>query len=184
MCANRVIGVLLGVLIGMLPAGAARANSPEDALKLAFTYNIARFVTWPEHTDSGDARAFHMCVLGQAPYRIAIDNLGNRRVDNLPIEVINLEADRAEGVHCDLAYLSADAGDLSVVVKALLPTPVLTVSDAPGFANTGGIIELTRRNDRIAMRINVAASRRAGLTISSQLLSLATVVSDELEAGS
>ncbi|MEO0344932.1 MAG: YfiR family protein [Pseudomonadota bacterium] len=179
MSAYRAAWVLVGVLAGALHPGDAYANTREDELKLAFTYNIARFVVWPEHTTEDLSGAFHLCVLGDTPHRIASDNLGKRRVADLPIEVINLRRELPDGVHCDLAYLSADADDVPAVAEALLADSVLTVSDAPGFATAGGVIELTRRNDRIAMRINVANLRRAGLSISSQLLSLATLVGDE-----
>ncbi|MEO1594383.1 MAG: YfiR family protein [Pseudomonadota bacterium] len=182
MSAYRATWVLLGVLLSMCFANDASANNREDELKLAFTYNIARFVTWPERAAGDQSEYFHLCILGDTPYRIAMDNLGKRRVADLPIEVIDLARPPADGVRCDLAYLSAESGDVPGVIEALLAETVLTVSDAPGFANTGGIIELTRRNDRIAMRINVAAVRRAGLTISSQLLSLATLVGDETGA--
>ena len=182
MSAYRAAWLLVGVHAGALHAGDASANTREDELKLAFTYNIARFVTWPEHTAKEQSAAFHLCVLGDTPYRIASANLGKRRVADLPIEVIDLRVELPDGVHCDLAYLSANAIDTSRVAETLLADSVLTVSDAPGFANTGGIIELTRRNDRIVMRINVANVRRAGLSISSQLLSLATLVDEEAGA--
>ncbi|MEL6951295.1 MAG: YfiR family protein [Pseudomonadota bacterium] len=179
MTSRRTAHLLLGLLIGAGLIAPAFASDVEDELKLAFTYNIARFVTWPEHTDEEQTEAFHLCVLGKTPFRIANENLGRRRVADLPIEVIDLLGPPSKNLHCDLAYLSADAGDIGDVIELRLPETALTVSDAPGFANAGGIIELTRRNDRIAMRINVSNVRRAGLSISSQLLSLATLVGDE-----
>lgn len=181
-CRNAL--ALLGILIGVLLPAPARAADAEDELKLAFAYNIARFVTWPERDDAQSGETtFRLCVLGRSSYRIANDNLSKRRIDELPIEIVELDPARGEDGKCDLAYLSAEAGEAQALIGDGLPNAVLTVSDAPGFADVGGIIELTRRNDRISMRINVPASRRAGLTISSQLLSLATLVDDESGAG-
>lgn len=181
-CRNAL--ALLGILIGMLLPAPARTADAEDELKLAFAYNIARFVTWPQRDDAqSSATAFRLCVLGRSSYRIANDNLSKRRIDEMPIEIIEFDPSRDAALECDLAYLSSEAGEAQSLLEDWSPGSVLTVSDAPGFADQGGIIELTRRNDRISMRINVPASRRAGLTISSQLLSLATLVDNEPGAG-
>jgi hypothetical protein len=53
---------------------------------------------------------------------------------------------------------------------------VLTVSDIPQFARRGGMIELVLAGNKVRFEINVAATARAGLTLSSELLKLAVVV--------
>ena len=182
MNARRIASAVLGALLGLLTAVCAQASAPEDKIKLAFTYNIARFVTWPER-ESADATTFRLCVMGREAYRIAADNLVDRRVGTLPIAVVSIEQPADAPGQCDLLYLPSDADDAyaDALVTEIGAEPVLTVSDTPGFAELGGIVELTRRSDRVAMRINVEASRRAGLTISSQLLSLATLVASEAD---
>ena len=54
--------------------------------------------------------------------------------------------------------------------------PILTVSEIPRFASTGGMIELFREQDRIRFIINVKMARAAGLEISPNLLRLAVVL--------
>ena len=187
MNARRTVIVLAAALIGLLPAARAAASPTESEVKLAFTYNIARFVTWP--AASRPARSpFRLCVAGGEPIRIATANLSSRRIDNRAIEIVPVGAEgdalRTNAERCDLLYLSAESIDAAdTLIAGVTERPVLTVSDADGFAVSGGIVELSRIGDRIAMRINVDASRRAGLAISSQLLALATVVSDEAERG-
>lgn len=181
MTTRHAILALLAALAAPFVAPPTHAATGEDALKLAFTYNIARFVTWPAR-DTGEASAFRLCVMGRDAYRIASENLGSRRVGALPISVVAVERPADAAGHCDLLYLAGLVdGGADAFVGEVDADPVLTVSDTPGFAELGGIVELTRRSDRVAMRINVAASRRAGLTISSQLLSLATLVANEAE---
>lgn len=180
MNARRTASALLGTLLGLLMATCAQASAPEDEIKLAFTYNIARFVTWPDR-ESTETGTFRLCVMGRDAYRIAADNLVDRRVGTLPIAVVAIERPSDAPGQCDLLYLPNVVDDADAFVNEIGAEPVLTVSDTPGFAELGGIVELTRRSDRVAMRINVEASRRAGLTISSQLLSLATLVANEAE---
>jgi hypothetical protein len=54
--------------------------------------------------------------------------------------------------------------------------PILTVSDAPGFVNRGGMIEFVLDSNRVRFEINLAAARAAGLNLSSELLRVATAV--------
>lgn len=184
---SRTLVLIVAALAGLLAA--ARADgSTESEVKLALTYNIARFVTWPAGERPGQ-RAFRLCVAGGEPLRIAKANLSSRRIDNRAIEVVPVtepvsSTDGGAAARCDLLYLSSEsAATADALMDGLTGRPVLTVSDREDFAVTGGIVELARAGDRIAMRINVDASRRAGLAISSQLLALATVVSDESERG-
>jgi hypothetical protein len=85
---------------------------------------------------------------------------------------------------CDLVFVSRSEDErLDEILAALADEPTLTVSDTPGFAARGGIVELQARGSRIGFAINVAAYRRAGLAISSQLLELATLLDTPSEAG-
>lgn len=180
MNARRTVAALAGALAALLCAAHAFAAAPEDRIKLAFTYNIARFVSWPER-DTVAAPSFRLCVMGRDAYRIAAENLADRRIGNLPIEVVPIDTPADAALRCDLLYLPGIFEDARDYLDEVSAMPVLTVSDTPGFADDGGMIELARRNDRVAMRINVEASRRAGLSISSQLLSLATLVANDAE---
>jgi hypothetical protein len=53
---------------------------------------------------------------------------------------------------------------------------VLTVGDTEGFTEAGGMINLTIVDQRVHFEINPDAARRAGMKISSKLLSLAKIV--------
>ena len=52
--------------------------------------------------------------------------------------------------------------------------PVLTVADSEGWLDQGVMINLSRRQARLAFDINLGAARQAGLRISSKLLRLAS----------
>jgi len=55
---------------------------------------------------------------------------------------------------------------------------MLWVSDQPGFAIDGGMVELKRRGARMGLVVNVAALESAGLKASSKLLQLAELVEE------
>ncbi len=53
---------------------------------------------------------------------------------------------------------------------------MLTVAEMPDFARAGGIINLkTTKEDRLRFEIDTGTARRAGLKLSSKLLSLAEI---------
>ena len=54
--------------------------------------------------------------------------------------------------------------------------PILTVSDADNFARMGGMIRFLREDERIGLRINTTAVKKAQLVISSKLLRLSDIV--------
>jgi hypothetical protein len=54
--------------------------------------------------------------------------------------------------------------------------PILTVGEAPGFAEHGGVIRFVLEDNRVRFEVNVAAAHQADLTISSRLLTLARIV--------
>ncbi|MNL86350.1 hypothetical protein D3C87_2150180 [compost metagenome] len=54
--------------------------------------------------------------------------------------------------------------------------PVLTITDATGFADRGIMIEMRRQGPRIVFDVNLAAARRVNLDFSSRLLKLASFV--------
>jgi hypothetical protein len=54
---------------------------------------------------------------------------------------------------------------------------ILTVGDSGVFAETGGMVQFISENKKIRFRINLAAAKAAGLTISSKILRVADVIS-------
>ena len=70
---------------------------------------------------------------------------------------------------CDVVYGAATAAHQGSEVA-------LWVSDEPGFAKGGGIVELKRRGARMGLVVNLRALESAGLKASSKLLQLSEVV--------
>jgi len=60
--------------------------------------------------------------------------------------------------------------------SSLLGKNILTVSDIHGFTSSGGMIEFSRKNDRITVLLNQDAINAAKLSVQSRLLKLVTVV--------
>ena len=82
-----------------------------------------------------------------------------------------------EAVSSHVLFISAsEEARLPAILAVLEETPVLTVSDLERFTERGGMIALRLVDRKVHFDINMDATERAGLKLSSQLLRLAKVV--------
>src|SRR6185436_19429850 len=79
---------------------------------------------------------------------------------------------------CQLVFVgSLDAKTLSGVLNAAREKHILTVGESSAkFAGAGGMIAFFTEDERVRFEINLTQVERAGLKISSKLLSLARLV--------
>lgn len=144
----------------------------EQDVKAGMIYNFLRYTQWPGARDG----ALIVCVYGRDPFAGRLAPMAGRTVNQRPIEVRTLTAG-ASIDRCSLLFINADERDDWPRLRgALSDGGVLTVSDYEGFARSGGMIEFTRANNRIGLRINVAAAEAAQLRVEERLLRLAAVV--------
>lgn len=170
---NRIIRYLLTVLLLSAPVMADETRLSESQVKTAFLYNFSRFVTWPQ-TALQDRTEFVLCVIGTDPFGTQLDNLTGKAVQDKTL-VVRRHSSLALEDDCQLVYMSKNA-ELGAILLLLREQPVLTVSDAAGFIEQGGIIQFIVIENKVRFRINAGAAKSAGLNISSKLLSLAASV--------
>ena len=166
-------------LLFCAPAYSMADDVPVSAyrIKAAFLYNFSRFVIWPESTGR-EHDSFSVCVLGDDPFGETLDTLEGKKVHELELTVKRIR-NPALVTDCPLVYITLpDAGQRSAALSMLRELPVLTVSDFEDFTEQGGIIRFKLMDNKIRFDINIEAARTANLSISSKLLSLATVVGE------
>jgi hypothetical protein len=159
----------------------ARAQSlSEYQVKAAFLYNFAKFVEWPPNLFNDPRDPFVLCVAGDDPFGNLLDGIVlGKTANGHPLAVRRLRREQ-EARSCQILFVSSsERNRLRPVLKSLRGASVLTVGETDGFAQEGGMINLTLEDNRVHFEINVAAAERAGLKISSKLLSLARVVRQE-----
>ena len=78
---------------------------------------------------------------------------------------------------CNILFISAsEVKRLPTILAALRGSSVLTVADLDHFTESGGMIQFLIEDGRVRFVIDVGATSRARLKVSSKLLSLARVV--------
>jgi hypothetical protein len=151
--------------------------SPEYQLKAVFLFNFAQFVEWPASAFPAPDAPLVICILGDDPFGPYLDEtVRGESVNSRPLQVRRYHEVR-EIRTCHVLFVSRQSqGQLQEVLDSLKGRSVLTVADFEGFASHGGMIRFVTDRNRIRFRINVEASKAAGLTLSSKLLRSAQIV--------
>jgi len=188
----RLVGLALAVLLAPhsasepspAPAPVESLSSTESVeeyrLKAAFLYNFANFTTWPKDAFVSERSPLVFAVLGQDPFGKHLENtLKDKHLNGRPLELVHFKQLDDLGA-CHLLFVSrSELKKIDELHERLEGKPVFTVSDIDRYAHEGGVARLGIEDQRPVMEINTAAAKRAGLSISSQLLKLARVIEDE-----
>lgn len=180
MTRRLVFRACLSILaMSRLRLAAAAGNSrvtQEYAVKAAFLFYLAQFVTWPDPISRG-AGPLVFGVFGVDPFGATLDQtLAKQTVSGHALEVqrINKLADVSK---CQVLFVSAsEEARLPLVWEALRDSSTLTVSDLPGFITRGGMVGFVEQSSKVRFAINLKAMISARLKASSQLLGLAVEV--------
>lgn len=175
---------LLGALLGgqaVAPAATAATRSPEYTLKAAFLFNFVKFVDWPADTFADEKSPFSLCVLGgEDPFDGSLDELvANEAVNGRPIAV-RRKTRGADLRTCHLLFIDRTERERQAeILASLRGSPVLTVGETDRFLAEGGLFNFFLEANRVRFEVNLPAVERTPLKVSSKLLRLARVVSEE-----
>ncbi len=181
---GRLLAAALLVLCTLLAPAVPGADGDEllPALKVAYVYNFTRFIQWPA---AAPDRPFVIGVIGDpamAGHLRALEREG-KRVDGRPIAIRDFARPEDLESPIDILFVGSGAAEwLDAIRGRTAGKPTLLVGDTPGFAGRGVAIELFRKPDifgkseRLRFRIDPAALKDRGLTVSAQLYDVAEVV--------
>jgi len=173
--------VICWLLCNVSPkAFSLRTEGAEYPLKLAFLYNFAKFVEWPSDSFRSPGGTLAICIVGHNPFSLEIENeLRSRPAGGHPVEFVALKLTDTLSA-CHIVFIPVTAKDQAArIVRSVKGARILTVGESEGFAVKGGIINFTVEEGNIRFEINRRAADRAGLKISSKLLNLAKVVTEQ-----
>jgi hypothetical protein len=148
----------------------------EYQVEAAYLYNFGRFVEWPAKGTNAPG-FFTICVLGEDPFGHALDAiLAGETIGNQRVVARRISSPQTLG-DCQILFISSsEAKRLNKIIEALDRSAILTVSDIPQFSQRQGMIQFVLEENRIRFEVNLTATQRAGLTLSSELLKVATAV--------
>jgi len=165
------------VLVGV-PCLRAQSSKPTDYdVKAVYLFNFGRFVEWPANGTAAKNDSFAICVLGQDPFGPALDaTLAGETIDGKSVVAKRISTPEESG-DCRIVFMSsAEDARMNKIIAALNKEAVLTVSDIPQFSQHGGMIQFVLEGKKVRFEVNLTAVQHAGLTLSSELLKVATTV--------
>jgi hypothetical protein len=168
-------GIALGSvwLSGMMQAAAAAEYSAE-AVKAAYVLRFTSYITWPQ----SEARSFSIAVLDDAETAARLRALvADRSVSNRPIEVRPVRSlDEARGAQVLFVGTMRRTGRDELRRFAAAARGTLVITDSERGLEAGSAINLLVVDRRVRFEVSLDAARRAGLHVSSGLLSVAARV--------
>jgi hypothetical protein len=175
-CGVRFVAAIVTAAALTHAAGAQTLTAPQ--LKGAYLFNFTLFTEWPaEFVTVGIPLT--LCVVNDDTVADVVERLiKGRSVEGHGLTVKRLNAG-ATLPACHVLYLAG--GNLKKALQAIETvkgTPALTVSDAPQFADSGGMVELFVEGSRMRFAVNVDAMQRARVRLSARVLDLAKVLRD------
>ena len=165
-------------LLGALPPGLSAQTSraaDEHRLKAAIIYRFTQFVEWPASATAG-RNTVELCVAARSPIGASLRQLVADDTSDAPRLDIRDVAPGDAVTSCHVLVVPPQGADESQLMKQVAGRPVLTVGESPTFLDGGGVIRLHIVDRRVRFDVDVAAATRGGLTLSSQLLRLASDV--------
>ncbi len=147
-----------------------------DTLRAAFIINFARFTTWPVGANLSPEAEIHFCFFKAANILHIIDTSKTATIKGNVIAAKSI-ANRSNLADCHLIYIGEAAPyEITKILQATNKLPILSVSNLPGFATSGGMIELYQTDNTLKFSINMQSAEQSKLVFSSQLLKAAESV--------
>lgn len=152
----------------------AQSAPTEYQIKAAFLFNFAKFVDWPAQPATTADSPIIIGLLGDNVFHDDLANALNRKtVNNRPLQFQQYSS-VSDATNCEILFISpSEQSHFNKIIGKLHNAAILTVSEADHFIDAGGMINFVIVEKKVRFQINNDAAKKAGLTISSKLLSLA-----------
>ena len=147
-----------------------------NPLKVAYIYNIAKFTRWPEKTWATPDAPFLLCFYGKSDLDEGLKALEKKEVHGHPITLLKPEQE-ADFQQCNALYIDTqDRRRYRYLLSLTDAKTVLTVSDDSPFFDSGGLVNLVEKDQRLRFEVNMQQLSRSQLKFSSKLLKLAILI--------
>jgi hypothetical protein len=161
------------LLLLTLPLSIFAKSASLESIKVAYIYNIAKFVTWQERDNGSNIT---ICSYLNSSINKTIKTLENQKIKDKVILIKNdIKDNQLE--ECQILFISDNENSkLNKILYTTKEKQILTISDYPKYSTQGVIINLYEENEKLRFKINQEEAQNYKIDISSQLLGMATIV--------
>jgi hypothetical protein len=173
-----LVAAFIAVAFFLLHFGNCEAQSAtEYQVKAAYLFNFIKFVEWPDASPADTPSKWTIGVVGNSPIGEELSKL----MENKNILGRELQVKTFQGTDnlraCNILFISeSEKKHLPSILAGLRGSSVMTVADMEHFIDAGGMVQFVVEDARVRISIDVGATGRARLKVSSKLLALARTV--------
>ena len=152
----------------------AQQPPTEYQVEAAYLFNFLKFVKWPDDLPVEMRTRWVIGIIGDGSFGDGLEQLvSGKTVQGREIQVRRFQP-KENPRGCHILFISASQRKgLPRILEVMRGSSVLLVADMGHFVESGGMIQFTTEDSHIRLIINVGATNRARLKVSSKLLSLA-----------
>ena len=153
----------------------------EYEVKSAYLFNFSKFVKWPDSSFESITSPFIIGIYKNDGFGLVLSKTIEGRQVNGRNVIIKYYDQPHEIDYCHILFFpKIDKYELLKVLGKLEKKPILTIGNAQeGFCKVGGIINFTKPHSKFRFEINNDVSIKLNLIISSKLLALAKIISED-----
>jgi hypothetical protein len=173
---TRSTAVRHAFIMLIVAAALARAEGPivdQYQIKAIFLFNFAKFVEWPPAAFKSNDEPLSICVLGRNPFGSMLEDAVRGKTAGTRTFVVREVSTAQQAGKCHILFVSGL--DQKRSLDDLKGSNTLTVGETDDFLANGGAINFKLKDSRVRIEIDPSGAERAGLRISSKLLSLAEI---------
>ncbi len=158
-------------------AACAGQSLSEYQVKAAYLFNFLKFVEWPDDPVPDSQGKWVIGFVGDTPIGGELARLVEGKIV-LGRELVVKKFRSTDNLRaCNILFISdSEKKRVPLILAALRGSSVMTVGDMDNFIESGGMIQLDVEDTRVRVTIDVGATERAHLKVSSKLLALARAV--------
>lgn len=150
-------------ILGALQAFGGSEVPADVALRAALIYRFTTLTEFPTASFTNEDSAVRIVVFGQDTVAGPLEKASEgKKVWGRPIVVTRTTSiDETTNAHV-LVIGASQAATVEALLKSLREKPVLTIGGSDSFCAQGGMLNISRREQRLVFDVNADAVKRAG----------------------
>jgi hypothetical protein len=150
--------------------------SREYQVKAAMICNVMQFVEWPAGTFESDSSPVVVTVVGENPFGSSLEQIAaGKKIGGRSIAV-KYAADASKIQKSQVVFVpDSENANINRILEKAGGKGTLTIGEGDNFPWAGGIMRFYTEDGKLRFEINLEASEKAELKLSSKLLKLARI---------
>lgn len=146
----------------------------EYQVKALCLLNFAKYTEWPTNASANTNAPISIGIIGESPFGTSLQAATSGKTIAGRAVIIRELTTEADYDQCQILFVCAsDAKRIPEILGRVKNNSILTVGETEQFLPEGGVINFAVRSGKVRFDISLDSAHRAGLKLSSKVLSLA-----------